>query len=105
MFDFQSPQSRCARCGRLHRHAPDIDALIADGRLRIAADVPDEIAERIVADYFAGRWGMRSHEHRDRLPDFAEIGRFLMATYEVCDIIYHILTNHGNSITEIVMEE
>ena len=38
-------------------------------------------------------------------PGFAEVGRFLMATYEIGDTLIHVLTDHGNTITEIVLGE
>jgi hypothetical protein len=83
--------------------------MLADGCLRINPAawqaVSDEVVIEIIVRYFQGDRGPKSVPNRDRLPESAELGRFLMATYEIGNAVFHILTDHGNTIMEIVLGE
>jgi hypothetical protein len=103
MFDFLFPGYPCARRPmRQGSQIPDIDALIADGRLRIAPNVPEGVAEKIVADYFAGKWGKPKPAARI---DYAAVGKYLLAAFEYGDTLYHVIVDHGHTITKIIQGE
>jgi hypothetical protein len=106
MFDQFANQHRCPDCGKLRHHrTPDFVGMIDAGTLQVDPaiweNLPPEAIQQIVAAFFAGMKGRPAA--KDDSSQYAEVGRYLLAAFEVGDVLVHFLTDHAHSLIEVVM--
>lgn len=102
MLNFRVPGYPCAQNGP---RQIDIEDLMADGRLQVDPSifdgVPIDVLEHVLADFYRGQWGEVPIPQAKRT-DYAEVGRYLLAAYEVGDAVLHVLTDHAHTLIELV---